>query len=349
MPTLITMEQAAQKLSKKSLALWERNLEKNAHKGVLTEGLSSMFVREGLPEDFFGYENIIEEILLERGCGAYIKDEKSGLWCFGACELGGEPDPYGFGTIAIVALKNGAVYEVDNWRTSDDVVVCFNTPIRVRDLNIPIFSDFLMEIGTSLRSQLKNSRLHPIPLANDEKSKAAIEEALASMDRGELRTILSPNVVKTLVEMGVDARAIEVLSLSDPTASDHIQYIAKLRDDVMRWFWNYYGHNPESTGKLAQQSVAEVTTGASIAMILPHARYHARQQEAEMLKKKFGWDVTIEFSEPWQNAFAKCEAEAKAAQDIIEGGEEDVRNQEDNDSVEDAGDSEETGSESDEV
>ena len=349
MPTLITMEQAAKKLSTKSLALWERNIEKNAHKGVLTEGLSSMFVRRGLPEDFYGYENIIEEILLERGCGAYIKDKKSGLWCFGACELGGEPDPYGFGTLAIVALKNGAVYQVDNWRTSDDVVVCFNTPIRIRDLNIPIFSDFLMEIGTSLRSQLKNSRLHPIPQVTDEKSKAAVEEALAAMDRGELRTIFSANVVKQLLEAGVDARAIETLNLSDPSASDHIQYIAKLRADVMRWFWNYYGHNPESTGKMAQQSVAEVTTGASIAMILPHARYHARQQEAEQLKKKFGWDVTIEFSEPWQNAFAKCEAETKAAQDIIEGGEEDVGNPEDNNQNETVGDGEETRGESDEV
>lgn len=336
----------ARKLTKKDIAIWERNLEENAHRGVLTEGLSSMFVRRGLPEDFYGYENIIEEILLERGCGAYIKDEKSGLWCFGACELGGEPDPYGFGTIAIVSLKNGKVYQIDDWRTSDDVVVCFNTPIRIRDLNIPIFSDMLMEIGTSLRSQLKNSRLHPIPQVTDEKSKAAVEEALAAMDRGELRTIFSANVVKQLLEAGVDARAIETLNLSDPSASDHIQYIAKLRDDVMRWFWNYYGHNPESTGKMAQQSVAEVTTGASIAMILPHARYHARQQEAEQLKKKFGWDVTIEFSEPWQNAFAKCEAEAKAAQDIIEGGD---PNEEDNNQNETVGDGEETRGESDEV
>ena len=87
----------------------------------------------------------------------------------------------------------------------------------------------------------------------------------------------------------------------------------------MRWFWNYYGHNPESTGKMAQQSVAEVTTGASIAMILPHARYHARQQEAELLKKKFGWDVTIEFSEPWQNAFARCDAEQNPEKNPEEG------------------------------
>ena len=308
MITPITLD-AAMKLTKKEEANLRQRFDRKAHLGVLTEGLSSMFVRRGLPEDFFGYEQIIEEILLEDGCGAYIKDEKSGLWCFGSCDLGGEPDPYGFGTLAIVKLKNGKVYKVDNWRTDPDVVVCFNTPIRIPDLNIPLFADMLMEINTSLRSQLKNSRLHPIPQVTDEKSKAAVQEALEAMDRGELRTIFSANVVKQLLEAGVDARAIETLNLSDPTASDHIQYIAKLRDDVMRWFWNYYGHNPESTGKMAQQSVAEVTTGASIAMILPHARYHARQQEAEQLKKKFGWDVTIEFSEPWQNSFARCEQE----------------------------------------
>jgi hypothetical protein len=44
-------------------------------------------------------------------------------------------------------------------------------------------------------------------------------------------------------------------------------------------------------------------------MIVPHARYHQRQREAELLKERFGWDVTIEFSEPWQNAFARCEKE----------------------------------------
>ena len=70
---------------------------------------------------------------------------------------------------------------------------------------------------------------------------------------------------------------------------------------------------------MAQQSVAEVTTGASIAMIIPHTRYHERQIEAEQLRKKLGWDVTIEFSEPWQNAFAKCEAEMNPEEAPEEG------------------------------
>lgn len=311
---------------------------------TLTEALSSMFVRQGLPEDFERSDGLIEEILLEEGCGAYVfrDDHVEKRWIFGACDLAGEPDSYGFGKNAIVRGGGGYVKEFKNWRENPDIVVAFNTPTRLPDVNIPRFSDLLAETETSLVSQLLNSRLHPVPMALDDKSKAAIDTALADMDAGKLRTILSPNVMKDLIELGVDARAVEVLNITDPTASDHIQYIAKLRDDLLRWFWNLYGHNPESTGKLAQQSVAEVTTGASIAMIIPHTRYHERQKEAEQLKKKFGWDVTIEFSEPWQNAFARCEAE----QDPQKGVEDDAIS---DDEAAAAGDAAEAGSATNEV
>ena len=307
-------------LSKKTLAELRRSIDLKDHQSLLTEGLSSMFVRRGLPEDYFGKEQLIEETLLEDSCGGYLLDsKKSSKWVFGTCQLGGEPDAWGFGTKAIVTLRNGAVYEFEDYENNPDVVVVFNTPTRLRDKSIPLFSDFLMEIDCSLRSQLKNSRMHPTPVVNDEKSRAAVQEALDAMDRGELRTIISSNILRDLLELGVDGKVFDVLNITDPSASDHIQYIAKFRDDIMRWFWNYYGHNPESSGKMAQQSVAEVTTGASISMILPHTRYHARQMEAELLKKKFGWDVSIEFSEPWQNAFAKCDAEQNPEKTPEEG------------------------------
>ena len=294
--------------TRKELERW-KFLRRKSYDDTLTEALSSMFVRRGLPEDFARDTGFIEEILLKCGCGAYVYNDKEKKWVFGACDLAAMPDAYGFGRNAIVRCLDGWVKEYPDWAERDDIVVAFNNPQRLPDFTIPRFSDMLTETETSLISQLMNSRQHPIPLAADEKSKAAIEEALKDMDAGKLRTILSPNVLKNLVEAGVDSRAVEVLNISDPTASDHIQYIAKLRDDLLRWFWNQYGHNPESTGKMAQQSVAEVTTGASIAMIIPHTRYHERQIEAEQLKKKLGWDVTIEFSEPWQNSFARCDQE----------------------------------------
>ena len=304
--------------NRKELERW-KYIRRKSYDDTLTEALSSMFVRRGLPDDFGRDTGFIEEILLKNGCGAYVFNDKEGKYVFGACQLSSMPDAYGFGKNAIVRCLDGWVKEYPDWQNDDSIVVAFNNPQRLPDYTIPRFSDMLTETEVSLISQLKNSRLHPIPLAFDQKTLVAIQESLEDMDAGKLRTILSPNILKTLIEMGVDSRAIEVLNLTDPTASDHIQYIAKLRDDLLRWFWNQYGHNPESTGKMAQQSVAEVTTGASIAMIIPHTRYHERQIEAEQLKKKFGWDVTIEFSEPWQNAFAKCDQEMNPEEAPEEG------------------------------
>ena len=304
--------------NRKELERW-KYIRRKSYDDTLTEALSSMFVRRGLPDDFGRDTGFIEEILLKNGCGAYVFNDKEGKYVFGACQLSSMPDAYGFGKNAIVRCLDGWVKEYPDWQNDNSIVVAFNNPQRLPDYTIPRFSDMLTETEVSLISQLKNSRLHPIPLAFDQKTLVAIQESLEDMDAGKLRTILSPNILKTLIEMGVDSRAIEVLNLTDPTASDHIQYIAKLRDDLLRWFWNQYGHNPESTGKMAQQSVAEVTTGASIAMIIPHTRYHERQIEAEQLRKKFGWDVTIEFSEPWQNAFAQCNKELNPEEAPEEG------------------------------
>lgn len=314
----------------------------------LTEALSSMFIRRGLPDDYKGMEGMIEEILLRDGIGAYVhrNDHVEDRWIFGRCDLAGQPDSFGLGQNAIVTAGGGYVKQFDDWRNNPDIVVAFNTPTLQPDINIGRFSDMIAETETSLMSQLMNSRLHPIPMATDEKSKIMIDEAIKDMDAGKLRTIVSPTILTTLVEMGLDPRAVEVLNLTDPTASDHIQYISKLREDLLRWFWNLYGHNPQGTGKLAQQSVEEITTGASISMIIPHTRYHARQLEAEMLKTRFGWDVTIEFSEPWQNAFARCEAEMGGELP----GEEDVDgSNEDNDGSEAFSNADEAGSGADEV
>lgn len=311
-----------------------------SYEETFSESLSSMFTRAGLPEkDFRRCLGLIEEILLQDGCGAYLFDyKKDNRWVFGSCELGGTPDAYGFGRKAIVTLLNGATYQFDDWRENPDVVVAFNTPIRVPDINIPRYAEMLMEVETSLISQLLNSRCHPIPVATDTKMRQQIEEALADTDAGKLRTILSPNVIKDFLEMGVDVREIPILNITDPNLSDHIQYISKLRDDLLRWFWSMYGHSLESNGKLAQQTVEEVSSGQSISKIIPMTRFMERQIEAAELKRKFGWDVTIDFSDAWKQSFARQEASEEVSAD-------DVRD----DEGEAADDSDEAGSSSDEV
>jgi hypothetical protein len=190
------------------------------------------------------------------------------------------------------------------------------------DYVIGITADLLTECLTSLRCQIINTRHHPLPAVVDDKMKQAVDTAIKDMEAGVNRTIVSTNLIKNLLDMGVDRPAVDLINISDPELSDNLQYTSKQIDDILRWFWNIYGHNAQASSKLAQQSVEEVTTGASISMIIPHARYHQRQREAELLKERFGWNVTIEFSEPWQNAFARCEKELNEEVQIDEQTEE---------------------------
>ena len=320
-------------------------LRRKTNDDALTEGLSSMFVRKGLPDDFRECDGFIEEILLKNGCGAYVhrQDHVEDRWIFGECDLAGQPGSYGFGKNAIVRAGGGYVQQFDDWRENPDIVVAFNNPVRVPDMMIPYTADRLAEVDTSLSNIIMNGRVHPIPVVRDDKMKAVIEQAFADMDSGKPRTIVSSNLVKDLAELGVNVDPAISLNLTDPNLSNLLQYLGKYREDLLRWFWNLYGQNAQANAKLAQQSVEEVTTGESISMILPHTRYHERQKEAAELKRKFGWDVTIEFSEPWQNSFARC---TKETGEVPEEGE---VNGENNDEAETVNDTDEASSSTDEV
>lgn len=298
------------------------------HRDMLLEALSSMFVRDGLPEDLDGKKRI-EEWLLIHGAVAYVRpgkgrygtdgkpsgNYKRSEYRVGWCNFGGDPYPDGIGSIAIVNGYDGYVEQFDDWRHNDNIVVAFNNQTMTPDFNIIYTAEFLTEYDVSLRNQIIYSRLFPVPTADDDKVAATLQEMLDDMHTGRIKVITSKNVFKQLCpEQGGEGNGIEVVQLSDPKASDHIQYLDHGRDDILRWFWRQYGMDIQASSKMAQQTVDEVKAGSEQSMIIPHERYHCRQKEVEDLKRVFGWDVTIEFTEPWQNAFAKCERE-EAAQD----------------------------------
>lgn len=299
------------------------------HRDMLLEALASMFVRDGLPEDLDGKKRI-EEWLLIHGAVAYVRSGKGRYgtdgkpsgnykrseYRVGWATFGGDPYPDGIGSIAIVNGYDGYVEQFDDWRHNDNIVVAFNNKTFTPDLNIVYAAEFLTEYDVSLRNQIIYSRLFPIPTADDDKVAATLQEMLDDMHTGRIKVITSKNVFKQLCpeQASGGSNGIEVVQLSDPKASDHIQYLDHGKDDILRWFWRQYGMDIQASSKMAQQTVDEVKAGSEQSMIIPHERYHCRQEEAAELKRVFGWDVTIEFTEPWQNAFAKCERE-EAAQD----------------------------------
>lgn len=277
---------------------------------TLTEGLASMFEREGYPETV--NTKLLERFLIKYGIAAITTYSGNnpiytGAWMAARCDIGGAPDPDGFGEKAICTFGDGTVKEIMNWRYSDDVIVCWNAWDYSLDLNIPDTARKIMVADTSLDMLVKNSRLHPIPVARDSKEKAAIEEVQINIIDGKEQTVLAQGETQEILDaIGNSQRQIETLQITDPNAAVHIQNITQYREDLLRWFWNIYGMDSRGTSKRAQQSVEEVDQGGDLSMVIPLSRWRARQEEADEVSRKCGVTATCDFSTCWKSRIVEA-------------------------------------------
>lgn len=272
------------------------------YNGLLTEALSFMFVREGLPKEL--EQNFIEPLLLEFGICAIWKS-KNGEYVATFCQLGGEPYADGLGSLAVCSTLNGEVKEFKDWRNNNEVSVMFNNITKTNDLVLEQTAYILSEIDTSVKLQLKHSRLYPIPIVRDAKEKEAIKNVLSKIDSGEQDAVVSENLLDDV--FGKEGRGVYTVDMTRPEMADHIQYLTHAKDDVWRFWWQLYGMNSQGTSKMAQQSVEEVSNNDCASLIIPIERLSQRKLDTKILNEKFGWNVTVGFSEAWQARVEKAE------------------------------------------
>lgn len=270
---------------------------------ILLATLCSMFVYNGMAESV--NKKFIEKYRLLDGACAIWKNE--GKYIVSHVDFGGKPDENGIGTIAICATDNGTVKQFNDWRENEDVAIIFNNSIYSPDLSIGMTSDMLMETDISMKANLIHARLHPVPIAQDDKVLKAIQQAEKDITDGKLTTVLNDDV---LADIG-DAKdiAIPTINFTEVKNSDKIQYLAKFRDDIMRWFYSLNGMNSQGSSKMAQQTVDEVNQDSCSSMIIPHDRYRCAVEGCDMCNEKFGDDpdwieASVDFSECWQNRLA---------------------------------------------
>lgn len=234
-------------------------------------------------------------------------------------DFGGDPYPNGIGSIAICSTDNGVVREYEDWYNNPDVVVFFCNRLGSPDMNIGRFSDMLAELEVSMKCNIIFSRMYPIPIAKDSKIQKAIESAIANMLTGKIATILDENKLRAQIQEATK-EAIECVQLTDEEKSKYIQYLAKMRDDLMRWFYSYYGMNSQGSSKLAQQTVDEVNQDSNASMIIPHDMLREAEKGCEMANRKFGWDMKVSFSECWMSRLANFDDEFKTTDEALEEG-----------------------------
>lgn len=293
------------------LLAWSPRKAKNltaylAVKPQLVEGLVSQFERENYPETV--NVKILEKYLVTYGIAAIAKYDGlnlkwTGKWTACMCELGGDPDPDGLGETAFCSWPDGTVRTVEDWRNSDDVIVCWNAYDYSIDLNYRETARRIQIADVSLDMLVKNSRLHPVPVARDSKEQQAIIDVQQNILDGTEQTVIAAGDTQELLDViGNTTSKIDVLSLTDPSAAVHIQNISQYREDLLRWFWNLYGMDSRGTTKRAQQSVEEVDQGGDLSMVIPMSRWRARQEEVQQVREKCGApDAACDFSTCWKS------------------------------------------------
>ena len=307
----------------------KENFYEDLHTNELFLYLQSMFEYDGFPESVD--TRFIERYMITTGaCGFGIVDEKLVVTQSYPC---GEPNDYGIGTQIIGTTRNGGSYQGNIGETT---AYGFNNASGRADFELYKVASDLTEIDKSLNCNIINSRYTPFIAVSDEKTKKALQTALDNTALGKVVTFLSNNILKKFAD---GTSGLEVVNITDVKNSDKIQYLAHHKDDVLRWFFTKYGQCNNGTGKMAQQSVDEITGDLSISFIIPMDRLKERQKMCKMVNKVFGLNTSVRFSPSWEVEYKKFtmsatndadasteestqESAQTSAEDDAEGGEE---------------------------
>ena len=250
--------------------------------------LLSMFEYRGLPDTI--PQRFLERYLMENGTVG-IGKIKEKLYAF-RCSPCGNVDAYGIGTELTGATPIGDI----NGVIGQSVVMGINNSLMEADKILYWVGYILSEIDLSMQANIINARLHPTPVARDSKVKAVIDNVLNRMRKGEMESIVSDNVLSEWDEKF----DIPVVNLTNITNIDKIQYLSRFYDDILKRFYNMYGHALQTQNKAAQQTSDEVHGMDSTSLIIPLDMLKCRQEMVKDINNIFGLNVTVEFSPTWK-------------------------------------------------
>lgn len=217
--------------------------------------------------------------------------------------LGTDLNPYGEGTEVIAVTANGKERRFIS-RYDDDVVVGFNNILKTPCYDIEVDAETLSEVDISLLYLIHYTRLYPIFKAADEKTRDKIITAFKNMEVGKPLTIIDQPLLE---ELGIETQSIKTETLTNPELAKIIQFTSKLREDIKRWHFTKYGQTINSSSKLAQETVDEVNGAVSASLIIPLSMLAARRAMIDEVNRKFGTDITVDFSGAWRAEVTRYE------------------------------------------
>lgn len=295
---------------------------------ILLQSDLSMFTYENLPAGLDPvwiekYLNIGGSIGITRTPDTYVPEllpdvpEYRPKYC--VCPIpsrDGNVDQYGDGSHLAGATANVSI-EGD---LGIDAVIIYNRDTRLPELDNMIDADALMQIDKSAAINVILSRIAPVYSCYNDKTRKALDAMLEEILEGKLKTIVSGDV-KDLLKMGIDG-GTEILELTHPEKIQYIQYLSQYYDVILRRHYNRRGLSVRTGTKAAQQSADEIHGLDAVSWILPLAKLNARQKGFEQFNAIFGENVSVRFSDVWQQEYdaykLRMQQQDAAAEDAAE-------------------------------
>ena len=299
---------------------------------ILLQSDLSMFEYDGLPDGMDPvwiekYLNIAGSIGITRTPDTYVPellpDAPEYRPKYSVCPLpsrDGNVDQYGdgshlAGSTATVSIEGDL---------GVDAVIIYNRDTRLPELDNMIDADSLMQIDKSAAINVILSRIAPVFSCYNDKSKKALDAMLDEILDGKLKTIVSGDVKDLLKMTGLDG-GTEILEITHPEKIQYIQYLSQYYDVIIRRHYNRRGLSVRTGTKAAQQSADEIHGLDAVSWIIPLAKLESRRKGFEQFNAIFGENVSVRFSDIWQQEYdayklrmQEQDAAAEEAEDAAE-------------------------------
>ena len=243
-----------------------------------------MFKYNELPETIPAKE--LERLLQVHGY-AIITEVEGKLYAFFG-GLGGEPDVYGYPTIATVS--NPYLKYSKQLTIGEDCVVIFNDYARMG--LVPLISKYIYlltqnELTMSVLNTSK--RIGNLISVNDDNTAESAREYLKKVEQGELGYIMESKLYDSLKTSSFNSENVSLQELTE-----YNEYLkASLLTEL--------GINANQNQKRERLITAEIEDNKERTFPLMDNMLSSRQIGLQQIKELFGEDTTVRFNSSWEN------------------------------------------------
>lgn len=272
--------------------------------------LQKMFHYDGLPDTI--PKEMLEYYLLNNGT-CFVTEVNGKLYAF-CGSFGGQPDPYYRPTSYVIAnpalnFSKTCELETDGILVRNDSLWVGLYPLMAR------YATLMAENMLTIRTADIMLRIMALLSAPDDRSKAAADEYLKKLEKGELAAI------------GENRFFDEGIKMQSPPSNNgsYLTQFIELHQYLTGTFYNEVGLNANFNMK--RESIGEGESSLNEDSLLPltDEMLRCRKEDIEKINKKYGTNITVDFDSSWANNRKEIDLSLKVlekeASQLAEGSE----------------------------